>query len=163
MARRKHYKRRDKEPQNLELTNFLDLLVMMISFLLVSAVFSRVNILELDLPVTSGAAAAFQPQMSVEIIVRAQALEVGNGQTIMATFPKENDNYNFKKLSEFLVQIKTKVPDKSDATILMESDVQYENLVHVMDAVRSTEVSSGNSLAVQMVELFPNVSVGDAP
>lgn len=162
-SRRKHYKRLDKEPHDLDLTNFLDLLVMMISFLLINAVFSRVNIMELDLPVSSGAAAAFQPEMSIEIMVRAQSLDVGNGQTVMLSIPKEKDKYDYKKLSAFLLELKAKVPNKDDATVLMEADIQYENLVHVMDAVRSAEIQQGGSLATQNVELFPNISVGDAP
>lgn len=163
MARRKHYRRSDKEPAELEITTFLNLMVILIPFMLINAVFSRVNILELDLPVSSGVSAPNQPQMSVEIIVRAESLDVGNGQSVLVSIPKQNNNYDFKKLAEFLIEIKAKVPDKIDATVLMEADIQYEHLVHVMDTVRTAEVLQTGSLVVQKVELFPNISVGDAP
>lgn len=163
MSRRKHYKRNDKDPPELEITTFLNLMVILIPFMLINAVFSRVNILELDLPVSSGSSANTQPIFSVEIIVREQGIEVGNGQSILANFPKENDSYDLKKLSAFLVEIKAKVPDKLDATVLMEADIQYNNLVHVMDAVRTVEVRQTGALLVQKVELFPNISIGDAP
>lgn len=163
MAKRKHYRRNDKEPAELEITTFLNLMVILIPFMLINAVFSRVNILELDLPVSSGASALNQPIISVEVIVRAQGIEVGNGQGILASIPKDNGNYDLKKLSAFLVELKARVPDKLDATVLMEADIQYDTLVHVMDAVRTVEVRQTGELLVQKVELFPNISVGDAP
>ena len=163
MSRRKHYRRKDKEAPELEITTFLNLMVILIPFMLINAVFSRVNILELDLPVSSGSSAFNQPIMSVEVIVRAQSIDVGNGQGILVSIPKDNDNYDLKKLSAFLVELKAKVPDKLDATVLMEPDIQYDNLVHVMDAVRTVEVRQTGTLLVQKVELFPNISIGDAP
>lgn len=163
MAKRKHYRRNDKEPAELEITTFLNLMVILIPFMLINAVFSRVNILELDLPVSSGASALNQPIISVEVIVRAQGIEVGNGQGILVSIPKDNGNYDLKKLSAFLVELKARVPDKLDATVLMEADIQYDTLVHVMDAVRTVEVRQTGELLVQKVELFPNISVGDAP
>lgn len=163
MSRRKHYRRTDKEVPELEITTFLNLMVILIPFMLINAVFSRVNILELDLPVSSGASAFNQPIMSVEVIVRAQSIDVGNGQGILVSIPKDNNNYDLKKLSAFLVELKAKVPDKLDATVLMEPDIQYDNLVHVMDAVRTVEVRQTGTLLVQKVELFPNISIGDAP
>jgi len=163
MAKRKHYRRNDKDPPELEITTFLNLMVILIPFMLINAVFSRVNILELDLPVSSGASSINQPILSVEVIVRAQGIEVGNGQGILVSIPKDNGNYDLKKLSAFLVELKARVPDKLDATVLMEPDIQYETLVHVMDAVRTVEVRQTGELLVQKVELFPNISVGDAP
>jgi biopolymer transport protein ExbD len=163
MSRRKHYRRTDKEVPELEITTFLNLMVILIPFMLINAVFSRVNILELDLPVSSGSSAFNQPIMSVEVIVRAQSIDVGNGQGILVSIPKDNNNYDLKKLSAFLVELKAKVPDKLDATVLMEPDIQYDNLVHVMDAVRTVEVRQTGTLLVQKVELFPNISIGDAP
>jgi biopolymer transport protein ExbD len=163
MSRRKHYRRTDKEAPELEITTFLNLMVILIPFMLINAVFSRVNILELDLPVSSGSSAFNQPIMSVEVIVRAQSIDVGNGQGILVSIPKDKDNYDLKKLSAFLVELKAKVPDKLDATVLMEPDIQYDNLVHVMDAVRTVEVRQTGTLLVQKVELFPNISIGDAP
>ena len=71
MARHKHYKRREKEEPELEVTTFLNLMVILIPFLLIGAVFSKVNILELDLPVSSGVSSPTEAQMSVEVLVRA--------------------------------------------------------------------------------------------
>jgi hypothetical protein len=60
-----------------------------------------------------------------------------------------------------LKRIKAKFPEKTDATILLESDTPYDILVQVMDRVRVFEVSQG--LNTVQAELFPDVSIGDAP
>ena len=163
MARRKHYRRKDKDVPELEVTTFLNLMVILIPFLLINAVFSRINILELDLPVSSGSSSPNQPQLSVEIMVRAESLQVGNGQSILVTIPKENNEYDLKKLSSALIELKAKVPEKTDATVLMEADIEYDNLVHVMDVVRSAEIRQTGSLEIQKIALFPDISIGDAP
>ena len=109
---------------------------------------------------------------------------MGNGKQVLARLPLLKTNeveltydqdgsidisrlYDMKLLSEFLVKIKTKYPKKTDATVLMEPDVQYRVLIRVMDAVRSTFVrqqgEEGEGDVLQQVVLFPDISIGDAP
>ena len=163
MARRKHYRRTDKEAPELNITTFLNLMVVLVPFLLITAVFSRITILELNLPTGEGAASADKPQLSIEVVVREKGLEIGNGKSIIARIPKQDDAYDLKKLSEYLLEIKSKVPDKTDALVLMEPDIEYDYLVLIMDAVRSAEVRQADSLEVQKIALFPDISIGDAP
>jgi hypothetical protein len=44
----------------------------------------------------------------------------------------------------------------------MEPKIAYDNLIQIMDAVRSTEIRIAGS-ATQRVDLFPHISIGDAP
>ena len=81
----------------------------------------------------------------------------------MIDIPKENDLYNIKKLSAFLLELKSQLPEKTDATVLMEPDIEYDYLVRVMDAVRSAEVRTPENIEVQKIALFPDISIGDAP
>ena len=57
MSRRTHYRRRSKEALELDMTTFLNLMVVLVPFLLITAVFSRITIIELSLPTSEGAAA----------------------------------------------------------------------------------------------------------
>lgn len=164
MARRRRYKRYDKEPPELNITTFLNLMVVLVPFLLITAVFSRITILELNLPTGAGDASKVdKPKMSVEVIVREKGLEIGNGKTILVRFPKVDDQYDVQTMSEYLLMIKTKYLDKKDAIVLMEPDIEYQNLVVVMDAIRVAEVVQGDDAQLQEIELFPNISIGDAP
>ena len=164
MARRRHYRRISKEPPELNITTFLNLMVVLVPFLLITAVFSRITILELNLPTGAGHASKVdKPKMTVEIMVREKGLEIGNGKTILVRFPKVDDQYDIQTMSEYLLMIKKKYLDKKDATVLMEPDIEYENLVLVMDGVRMAEVVQGDNPEPQEVELFTNISIGDAP
>jgi biopolymer transport protein ExbD len=163
MARKRRYRRTDKEVPEMDITTFLNLMVVLVPFLLITAVFSRVTILELNLPTSSGATAATKLKLNIEVIVREKGLEIGNGRRVVARLPKVNDEYDFAGLSKHLLEIKRNYPDKTDATVLMEPDIKYELLVHVMDAVRIAEVSQSAEGIYDKVALFPDISIGDAP
>ena len=165
MARKRHhYKRFAKEAPELNITSFLNLMVVLVPFLLITAVFSRITILELNLPTGAGdASKADKPILTVEVIVREKGLEIGNGKTIIARFPKVDEEYDVRTLSEYLIKIKAKYMDKKDATVLMEPDIEYANLVTIMDAVRVAEVVQGDNPELQEIELFPSIAIGDAP
>lgn len=161
MARRSH--RKHKDVPELDITAFLNLMVVLVPFLLVSAVFSRITILELNLPTAAGAAQANKVKLSVEVIIREKGLEIGNGRRIIARFPKVDDAYDLPSLSAYLLKIKANYPDKTDAMVLMEPDIEYDYLVNVMDAVRSAEIREGIQIDTQKIALFPDISIGDAP
>jgi biopolymer transport protein ExbD len=163
-------------------------MVVLVPFLLITAVFSRVTIMELSLP-TGGSASSNKQQLTIEVIVRQKGLEIGNGKQVLARFPllkaedidtgdaektaekeAEEDSsrlYDLKTLSKYLIQIKSKYPEKTDALVLMEADIEYRALIRVMDAVRSTFVrqqgAEGEADVLQQVVLFPDISIGDAP
>ena len=172
MSRRHHYRRKDKEVPELDITTFLNLMVVLIPFLLISAVFSRVTVLELDVP-TGGAGKADKPKLVLEVIVRKKGIEISNGKGVVASMPKVEDKYDIPRLSTYLQKIKKNYPDKTDATVLMEPELEYEYLVQVMDAVRSAEKYPESNTLLDMeikpnirpekVVLFTNISVGDAP
>ncbi len=163
MARRHHSKRRTREAPELDITTFLNLMVVLVPFLLISAVFSRVTILELSVPTAAGGAASAQPDFSIEVIVRKAGLELANGASVVAAIPKKDDQYDLKKLSEMLSRLKADYPQKDDATVLMEPQIEYDHLIQVMDTVRGVEVRDAKSEEVQKTVLFPNISIGDAP
>ena len=165
MARRRHhYKRFAKEPPELNITSFLNLMVVLVPFLLITAVFSRITILELNLPTGAGdPSKADKPKLTVEVIVRDKGLEIGNGKTVVARFPKVDEAYDVRTLSEYLIKIKSKNMDKKDATVLMEPEIEYASLVTIMDAVRVAEVVQGDNPELQEIELFPSIAIGDAP
>lgn len=162
MSRRSHHGR-NKEAPELDITAFLNLMVVLVPFLLVSAVFSRITILELNIPTAAGASQPNKIKLSVEVIIREKGLEIGNGRKIIARFPKKEEEYDLYKLSEYLLKIKSTYPDKTDAMVLMEPDIEYDYLVLVMDAVRVAEVRQQGQEEVQRFVLFPDISIGDAP
>lgn len=157
-------KRRKHEEVELEITTFLNLMVVLIPFLLLTAVFSKITIQELNLPTQAGGGAApLKPPVVIEVVVRKNVLQISNGKSVTETIPKLNNKYDYKKLSELLMQLKDEYKDKEDVAVLMEPDIDYESVIGVMDAVKVAEVYPPGQEKPNRVTLFPQVSIGDAP
>jgi len=163
MARRHRYRNRTAETPELNITTFLNLMVVLIPFLLISAVFSRVTIMELSVPTSAGGAATNTPNFAIEVIVRQAGFEIANGSSVEAAIPKKEDEYDVEMLAEMLLRLKAQYPEKEDATILLESDIEYDYLIQIMDLVRGTERQKEGSEEVEKIVLFPDISIGDAP
>jgi len=142
------------------MTTFMNLMVVLVPFLLITAVFSRITIVELDLPSARGEAPS-TPTFRVEVVVREAGLEIMDGAQVIAAIPKTGDTYDLSKLSEYLVAIKNEYPQKDDASVLLEPDIQYDHLIQVMDTVRSVEMDDDGQTT--RVDLFTAISIGDAP
>lgn len=163
MPRRHHYRRFATEHE-LDMTTFLNLMVVLVPFLLITAVFSRITIVELNLPSsTGGAAKAADPDFRVEVIVRDKGMEITNGSAVIAKVPKVDDEYDLKTLTKLVTSLKRDHPDAHNASVLLEPNIAYDNLIHVMDAVRSVDMPGSGDEGVTQVALFPDISIGDAP
>jgi biopolymer transport protein ExbD len=163
MSRRHHNRREREETRGPDVTTFLNLMVVLIPFLLVSAVFSRVTIMELSVPISAGGSAVNTPNFAIEVIVRKAGLEIANGFSVEAAIPKKDDQYDMEMLTEMLMRLKAKFPEKEDATVLMEPEIEYDYLIQIMDAVRGAQVQVEGSEKMEKMLLFPNISIGDAP
>jgi biopolymer transport protein ExbD len=164
MARRRHhYKRRVGATYEIDVTTFLNLMVVLVPFLLITAVFSRLTIVELNLPSAAGGPTNNSDNFRVEVIVREAGMEISNGSAIIATIPKKDEEYDLDKLSEFIVELKREYPNHEAASVLMEAYIPYDYLIQVMDIVRSVEVPTGIEDEVELYALFTDISVGDAP
>ena len=164
MARKRHhYKRRTKPTYEIDVTTFLNLLVVLVPFLLITAVFSRLTIVELNLPSAAGGPTNNLDTFRVEVIVREEGMEISNGSATIATIPKADDEYDLDTLSEFIVELKRTYPEHESASVLMESQIPYDYLIQVMDIVRAVEVPTGVEEEVELYALFSEISVGDAP
>ena len=163
MARAHHYRRRVAEPTELDVTMFLNLMVVLIPFLLITAVFSRITIVELDLPKSSGSGTPQEPKFRVEVIVRETGMEITNGDTVIAGIPKIADEYNMPQLASHVLALKKDHPEIHQASVLLEPTIAYDHLIQVMDVLRSVELSNDGSSEGFEFALFPEISIGEAP
>jgi biopolymer transport protein ExbD len=152
-----------KTPAHLEITAFINLIVVLVPFLLSTAVFSRLAVIDLSLPAqSSGVAQLKVNDLQLEVVIRPDALEVGDRVGgLIERIPAKEGAPDVKALARLAQQIKAKYPEKLDATVLAQPDTPYDTLVQVMDAVRAGHVVQDSK--VVRGELFPNISIGDAP
>lgn len=163
MIRSRRGGRNNIETAELNITAFMNLMVILVPFLLITAVFSRLAILELHLPGSSSEPA--DPQeltFQLEVTVRGNEIEVGDRNVgALGIYPNKAEGYDYESLSEKLAEIKARYPTKTDVAILLESDIPYDTLVQVMDRVRVAETVEEDSIL--RTDLFPDISIGDAP
>ncbi len=164
IRRRKGGRRSNDDTAELNITAFMNLMVILVPFLLITAVFSRLAILELNLPGSSTEPVVQQDRVfQLEIIVRKNKIEIGDrNQGLLGVYPNSaNGEYDYDALSDKLSELKSRYPNKTEASILLESDIEYDTLVQVMDRVRVAQQIEAGS--VVRSDLFPEISIGDAP
>lgn len=145
----------------LDITAFMNLIVVLVPFLLTSVVFSRLAILELNLPAGAAGPTELKRDLQLEITIRPEALEVGDRNSgLIQRIARNDQGHDYPALSELMQNLKARFPQKQEATILLESETAYDTLVQVMDAVR---VATPNAGTPARRELFPEISIGDAP
>ena len=151
------------EPAELDMTTFLNLMVVLVPFLLITAVFSRITIVELSLPSAVGGPVPTDPSFRMEVIVRDEGFELSDGSSMLATIPKLGDQYDLETLSGMVMALKRSHPNDDDASVLLEPHIEYDHLIQVMDAVRSAELPQDGDGEAMRVALFTEISIGDAP
>ncbi len=160
-------RRLKKSQAHLEITAFINLIVVLVPFLLSVSVFTHLAVIDLSLPAQSNdQVQKLDPNkpLKLEVIVRARYVEVNDkhgGRIIDPPIPNLASGPDAKTLAAAIQQIKLKFPQHDDASVLAESEVPYDYLVQVMDAVRAGHQVQGAK--VVSTDYFPNISVGDAP
>jgi biopolymer transport protein ExbD len=179
---RRRHKRRPRKAIELLLVPMIDIFTVLVTFLLMTAVFSRITILELDLP-SSASKQVSAPAFRLEVIVRKEGLELTNGSALIARIPNLEGEYDLKSLAQLALSLKRDYPDASAASVLLEPEIEYDHLIQVMDAIRTadapaaeeakaseassvpppTQVAKLSAAPPPRVALFTDIAVGDAP
>ena len=151
-----------KEAADLDVTPFMNLMIVLVPVLLLSMVFTHTTVIELNFPAGEAAGEIDPENVHLEVIVRDDSLIVadGRGGTIKA-IPMVDGVHDYGQLSLIMQEVKRRMPEKRDIAVLLQADTDYQTLVFVMDRVRSYKAVQG--LDVVDAELFPVISLGDSP
>jgi biopolymer transport protein ExbD len=151
----------------LNITAFLNLMVVLIPFLLINAVFAQVSILQLDLPAVNDSTPPSEDdekdKLVLEVLIYGNRYEVvdRNTSAVLKIVKNDGEKPNSTGLHDYLVQVKEKFPQETAITLLCEDDTPYEVMIQTMDAVRLYN-SEVNGQTIKK-ELFPSISIGSAP
>ncbi|KGJ95005.1 biopolymer transporter ExbD [Colwellia psychrerythraea] len=161
-------RRRINTPEaELDITSFMNLMIVLVPVLLLSLVFSQVRILNLQLPAATQAANNPKDEPKVlELIITQAGFDLNYPAGILLKkFDKTAQGYQFAKLSTYLQDLKLTFQqnkhDKSDIVLLLAPEIDYQTIVSTMDTVRSFKAVVAANLVD--AELFPQISLGDAP
>lgn len=167
MAMAFRYQYKEREEAELEITSFMNLMIVLVPVLLLSITFTQMSVHEVKLPdVTGGSLASAEAQAKLEVLVSDDGFSIyyPNRQTLVKTIPMleedEVSSYDFATLSEVMQEIKSQVSDRRDIIVLADQGLDYQSLISTMDAVKSYRTVL--AMSVVEVELFPEISLGDA-
>ncbi|MBU2955647.1 ExbD/TolR family protein [Marinobacter sp. F3R08] len=158
-------RRRNRRPSispELDITAFLNLMIVLVPVLLLGMVFSQVRMIELDFPGMEAGQAPEPEQFRLVVTLIPEGIEIADSDRgLIRVLPVNQQVQDFESLRQVLRQIKSRVPDKTDVVLEVGPDIDYQTLVTAMDTVRSYPTVVAASVVEG--ELFPNVSLMDAP
>ncbi|TNC81756.1 MAG: biopolymer transporter ExbD [Oleiphilus sp.] len=157
---KRRFKRHHQDAE-LDITAFMNLMIVLVPILLINMIFAHTSVLELNFPKSIESAADEQALQLQVIILEEQMLVSDNKGGVIKQIDNRNGSYDFEMLAKVMQDIKARVPDKKDVTVMARQDTSYQTLVTVMDKVRSFKTVVAGSLV--HAELFPEVSIADAP
>lgn len=131
--RRRSRGQRDTQVE-LNITSFLNLMVILIPFLLLNAVFIQVSTVSVDQPSTTSSTPQTPPDLILDILVYPDQFVINNRN--------QNGHFgvvagtDYAKLNQLMREIKTQYPKINSATLNVDDRVDYQRIVSTMDAVR---------------------------
>jgi biopolymer transport protein ExbD len=157
--RRKH--RKLTSSADLDITPFMNLMIVLVPVLLLGMVFSQIRMIELNFPGMEAGQAPATDELELVVALIPQGMEVVDSERgVIRTLPLLEGEQDFDGLRVTLRQIKKRLPDKTDIVLEVSPDIDYQTLVNAMDTVRS--YSTVVAASVVEGELFPDVSLADA-
>ncbi len=153
--------RRVTEENDIDITSFMNLMIVLVPVLLLSLTFTKIRVLDINLPELSGGASAAElSQSQLEVVVDKSGFSVyfPTGK-LLKKIPQTEEGYDYRALSMLMRDLKDQVSDKKDATIIADKKVNYQALISTMDAIKSYKTVLAASMVE--VELFPEISLGD--
>ena len=158
-VKRNHMRYRGRH--GLNVIPMIDMMVILVFFLIFSAVFTRTSILELNFPAAQTAIPDLKNTLNLEVVVRQSKIDIDDRATgLLKSLPNTEAGYDLTGLAEYLLLVKSKYQEIQNASILLEPNIPYDALVQVMDTVRVYVPKDKN---YDRAELFPQLSIGDAP
>mgnify|MGYP000131902703 FL=1 len=158
--KRKH--RRLRTEADLDITSFMNLMIVLVPILLMNMVIAQTNVLELNFPSQDQLAQEDEQPMQLQVIILDDYLVVSDNKGGVIKQIEDKDGiHDFAMLGKVMQEIKSRIPEKKDITVMAKKKTSYQTLVSVMDKVRSFKTVVAGS--VVHAELFPEVSIADAP
>lgn len=174
-----NYKARVRDEADLDITPFMNLMIVLVPVLLLSMVFTRITVIDIQLPASAGASSAEIAQKQVEVVIKADAIAVNFPEGTLLRNIENIKNTDAPELTQGIAvgkpdyanlslvlqalkrELQAKGADRKNVNLLVSESVPYHKVIATMDAIRS--YSAVVVTDVVDAELFPDIAFGDAP
>lgn len=161
-----NFRPRTTDDAELDVTSFMNLMVVLVPVLLITLTFAQVTVLDIHLPeLTGGTGQSEESQSRLTVKIEDDGYRVYYPEDVLiqevarAETEEGEEEYNYTQLTRVMREVKKQLSDNASILLLSAPEVNYQSLVSTMDAVRSYEAVVAAS--VVEIELFPEISLGD--
>jgi len=135
------------DPDELNITPVMNIFLILVPFLMLTAVFVKISILEFSLPGADQAKSDSQVPLPVVTIlsITDKGFELKSKDFKIPLIEKEKEVFDFEALVEKLVEVKAKYQGSEDIIIAPQATIKYDIIIKVMDSCRENG--------------FPNISI----
>lgn len=128
---------------DINLAPIIDCLTVLIAFMLASASFLSIGILDAGVAASGAAATENTTPPPVNITVELGSdhnftVKVGGKATSSTPISKKGTDWNFDELVHTLKNLKTQWPTVNAVTLSADNSVEYQNVVKSMEIIRGT-------------------------
>jgi len=150
--KRKSDEKVDEEP---ELIPFIDMLVILTCFLVMTQATLQASVIEISLPssgVGGTAPSSQDQQLNLSLIITDKGIRIGGAGAILPLAEKKDGKYDLEGLEETLKDVKKKYPDQSEIILIVEPEVVYDDIISIMDTcylpdIGFTDISLSGSIS----------------
>lgn len=136
------------QEDDLNITPVMNIFLILVPFLLLTAVFVRISILEFSLPTSetsSEAQSQERPPVVTILAITEDGFELKSRDAKIPLIVKKQDNFDFQMLVEKLQEVKQLHQQSEDIIIAPQASIKYDTIIKVMDRCRENG--------------FPNISI----
>jgi biopolymer transport protein ExbD len=121
----------------LNMIPFIDLLSVLISFLLMTSVWTQVAKIDVkqspNLPSDEPTPPPEEEKLNLTVLIKQTGYTVTKKGAVVKEIEKKGEEYDSTTLSEILKQVRAEHPDNEDVNVTSEDKVPYKELITVMD------------------------------
>lgn len=160
-------KKKNRPEADLDITPFMNLMIVLVPVLLLSMVFTRITVIDIQLPASAGTGSEQISQKQVEVVIKETSILINfpEGLLLRAIANKDDGTPDYENVSLVLQALKRELQlknaDRKKVNLLVSESIPYHKVISTMDAVRS--YSAVVVTDVVDAELFPDIAFGDAP
>ncbi|MFQ5865065.1 MAG: ExbD/TolR family protein [bacterium] len=140
---------RRNQQEDLNITPVMNIFLILVPFLLLTAVFVRIAVIEFSLPSANKKSeiAGAKPGKAIVTIlaINEKGFELKTHGVRFPIILKKQDNFDFQTLVARLKQVKQLHNDTEDIIIAPQASIKYDTIIKVMDRCRENG--------------FPNISI----
>jgi biopolymer transport protein ExbD len=121
----------------LNLVPFIDLLSVLISFLLMTSVWTQIAKIDVkqspNLPSDEPTPPPEEEKLNLTVLIKETGYTVSKKGAVVKEIEKKGEDYDSTTLDEVLKQVRAEHPDNNEVNVTSEDKVPYSELITVMD------------------------------